>query len=255
MESTTFEEIMDQWEWAKINWVDMEEQEADKMEGGNGTVPGSVYRVSKSSLANSGSGKQTEQSSRSPTLTSNKQNTTDPLGLDVIHTCLKLLAGKCDGAYTLDGQGFNKFDAKRGHELADQDKLSEKDRVDGVRMVRKYHKQIPTELYKRVPIVGKRPSFTGNAGAGKKVEPKKEQAQPARETPFDGPKSTSTGRKFRRLTIHSQMPFGKHKGETFQEIAESAPDYLRYIIENFDDDKQDIIQAAELALEYAGEDY
>lgn len=36
-----------------------------------------------------------------------------------LHECILFLAGRCDGARTEDGQGFNKWDAKRGHKLAD----------------------------------------------------------------------------------------------------------------------------------------
>lgn len=38
--------------------------------------------------------------------------------LKVIQKGIKTLAGNCDGAVTLDGKGFNKYDAYVGHQLA-----------------------------------------------------------------------------------------------------------------------------------------
>lgn len=38
------------------------------------------------------------------------------------------------------------------------------------------------------------------------------------------------------------MPFGKHEGEHMEDIPSS---YLRWLVENLDEDKEDIIQEAE----------
>ena len=46
---------------------------------------------------------------------------TIPEVADQLHQMISHLAGRCDGARSLDGQGFNKFDARRGHQLAKED--------------------------------------------------------------------------------------------------------------------------------------
>ena len=64
-----------------------------------------------------------------------------------IHDCLKLLAGHCDGARTLDGSGFNKMDAQFGRDLAESRQLSDKQADCGAKLIRKYHKQLPKALF------------------------------------------------------------------------------------------------------------
>ncbi len=59
-----------------------------------------------------------------------------------IHWQLKKLAGMCDGAYKLDGAGFNKYDADFGHDLASRERLSPKQALAAKKMLRKYHRQL-----------------------------------------------------------------------------------------------------------------
>ena len=69
-----------------------------------------------------------------------------PETIAAIHRCLRLLAGHCDGARTIDGAGFNKMDAEFGHSLADAHALSPKQAVHGQKLIRKYHRQLPADL-------------------------------------------------------------------------------------------------------------
>jgi hypothetical protein len=69
--------------------------------------------------------------------------------VEAIHSCLRLLAGHCDGARRLDGAGFNKLDAQFGHSLANAQHLSQKQAKAGRKLVRKYHRQLPTDLLAR----------------------------------------------------------------------------------------------------------
>lgn len=66
---------------------------------------------------------------------------TSPLALQ-IHNALRMLAGMCDGAMTEDMKGFNKLDAAIGQRLARLPKLSAKQAAFGLRIVRKYHRQV-----------------------------------------------------------------------------------------------------------------
>jgi hypothetical protein len=54
------------------------------------------------------------------------------------------LASYCDGANSLDGQGFNKFDAPTGHRLAKMlvSQYSETDIRKMKQLVEKYKKQL-----------------------------------------------------------------------------------------------------------------
>ena len=56
------------------------------------------------------------------------------------------MAGRCDGAVSKDGQGFNGRDAEFGHSLANQIQagrtLSPKQRTAAVRMLNTYKKQL-----------------------------------------------------------------------------------------------------------------
>jgi len=79
------------------------------------------------------------------------QNGQSAIGQDAviaIHQCLKLLAGCCDGARTLDGAGFNKLDTEFGRSLAQSPLLSQKQAEHGRKLVRKYHRQLPADLLK-----------------------------------------------------------------------------------------------------------
>ena len=55
---------------------------------------------------------------------------------------LQLLAGVCDGAHELDGQGFSKIDVAIGHSLASQTSLSDRQTWLGLRLCRKYRRQL-----------------------------------------------------------------------------------------------------------------
>jgi SWI/SNF-related matrix-associated actin-dependent regulator 1 of chromatin subfamily A len=64
-----------------------------------------------------------------------------------LHAAVRMLAGMCDGARTHDGAGFSKFDANFGRSLAAAPGLSPKQAAAAFKMVRKYVKQLPGELY------------------------------------------------------------------------------------------------------------
>lgn len=70
----------------------------------------------------------------------------DKSQLGNVETALLYLAGKCDGAITKDGQGFNGRDTDFGHSLADQisrgRNLSPKQRVAAIRMCQTYKGQL-----------------------------------------------------------------------------------------------------------------
>jgi len=59
---------------------------------------------------------------------------------------LRRLAGVCDGAVALDGQGFSKFDSERGHRFASEDPSSWDD--NKVRYVRNFLGKYRDQLYK-----------------------------------------------------------------------------------------------------------
>ena len=65
-----------------------------------------------------------------------------------IETALTAMAGRCDYADRLDGQGFNKFDAKFGHDLAEQVinglDLSDRQLLFALKMLQKYRQQLAT---------------------------------------------------------------------------------------------------------------
>ena len=59
---------------------------------------------------------------------------------------LRSLAGMCDGAFAVDGMGFNKLDTAFGKKLASQIMLTPKQAYAGQRLVQKYQGQLPTQL-------------------------------------------------------------------------------------------------------------
>lgn len=63
-----------------------------------------------------------------------------------IHAALRQLAGCCDGARELDGAGFSKVDAGLGHALAALPVLTARQAVLGLRLARRYRRQLPAEL-------------------------------------------------------------------------------------------------------------
>ena len=63
-----------------------------------------------------------------------------------VHGALRALAGVCDGAYSIDGAGFNKIDTNVGKSLAARNQLTPKQAVLGRTIVKKYHRQLPADL-------------------------------------------------------------------------------------------------------------
>jgi SWI/SNF-related matrix-associated actin-dependent regulator 1 of chromatin subfamily A len=59
-----------------------------------------------------------------------------------IHQALRLLAGMCDGAKTIDNCGFSKIDVRIGHELAARSTLSPRQAALGAILARKYRRQV-----------------------------------------------------------------------------------------------------------------
>lgn len=58
------------------------------------------------------------------------------------HLAMRMLAGACDGAQSLDGAGFNKMDSRFGHDLADRDRLTDGQVWAATRLARKYRRQL-----------------------------------------------------------------------------------------------------------------
>jgi hypothetical protein len=66
--------------------------------------------------------------------------------IEAIHTGIKLLRSRCDGAHAEDGRGFSGTDVRFGWSLATASKLSAKQAAYGQKLIRKYQGQLPTEL-------------------------------------------------------------------------------------------------------------
>lgn len=69
-----------------------------------------------------------------------------------IHRAIRIVASHCDGAQAEDGMGFNKLDTNFGKSLAEQDSLTIRQAEVGLRMVRKYRRQLPDDLVKSLAI-------------------------------------------------------------------------------------------------------
>ena len=67
-------------------------------------------------------------------------------------TGLRQLASMCDGAFAVDGHGFNKRDTTFGKSLAGQSKLSNKQFAAGQKMLRLYHRQLSPDLLRSAGI-------------------------------------------------------------------------------------------------------
>lgn len=74
----------------------------------------------------------------------------DPELADAVHAALRLLSGVCDGARVLDDCGFNKFDSVIGKAIAKNISLSFTQVMLGKKILKKYHRQIPADLYSRI---------------------------------------------------------------------------------------------------------
>lgn len=66
-----------------------------------------------------------------------------------IHNGLRVLAGNCDGAVQLDGAGFSRIDAAIGHSLANVGRLTAKQAALGLRLCRKYRRQLGEGCWSR----------------------------------------------------------------------------------------------------------
>jgi len=62
----------------------------------------------------------------------------------------KLLSVVCDGALNNDGMGFSAVDVKIGHSLAGFSMLSKKQAVIAIKLCKKYRRQLPEHLVKRL---------------------------------------------------------------------------------------------------------
>ena len=67
-------------------------------------------------------------------------------GVTTIHAALRRIAGMCDGARVLDGAGFNKIDARVGHELAARPSLTARQSALGALIARKYSRQLGQDM-------------------------------------------------------------------------------------------------------------
>ncbi len=72
---------------------------------------------------------------------------------EAITEALLSVAQVCDGAKSKDGEGFNRDDYRRGHELADiatWGTLSAIEEKEAKGLLRKYKRQIPEEVYQKL---------------------------------------------------------------------------------------------------------
>ena len=71
--------------------------------------------------------------------------------IDAVHEGLKILAAlDPDRAAQRNHMGFNAFDGKIGHELANVSKLTPRQAALGRRLVKKYHRQLGDELLRKI---------------------------------------------------------------------------------------------------------
>lgn len=71
----------------------------------------------------------------------------------IIKQALEYLSGVCDGARTIDGAGFNKFDAGVGKMLASKVELSASEQEFALRLLQKYRTQLLLEAGIELPVV------------------------------------------------------------------------------------------------------
>jgi len=69
--------------------------------------------------------------------------------IEAVREGLQRLAGVCDGAMSLDGRGFNKFDSRFGKELAMNPEWSPRQFEYALKFVVKYQRQLPSELVQK----------------------------------------------------------------------------------------------------------
>jgi SWI/SNF-related matrix-associated actin-dependent regulator 1 of chromatin subfamily A len=80
--------------------------------------------------------------STTPKAVADEAEALTPAEIAATHRALQFLAGVCDYAHSLDGSGYNRFDARLGHDLASLPCLSPKQAALGRKIVRKYKRQL-----------------------------------------------------------------------------------------------------------------
>lgn len=71
---------------------------------------------------------------------------------EAVYAAIRIVAGMCDGAVALDGQGFNKVDSRIGFELASQTYLTKLQAALAHGIVWKYKRQLPESLVERLRL-------------------------------------------------------------------------------------------------------
>lgn len=82
-----------------------------------------------------------------------REATASPKGPDktvLVHEALRAVADKCDGAEKSDGEGFSKHDTAIGKALAAEETLSPPQLARAEKLVRKYRRQVPKELWEQI---------------------------------------------------------------------------------------------------------
>jgi len=69
---------------------------------------------------------------------------------NTIHWATKYLAGMCDGAFALDGCGYNKYDSPIGKSFATRRRLTDKECDLALKILRKYRRQVPGHIYQQM---------------------------------------------------------------------------------------------------------
>jgi SWI/SNF-related matrix-associated actin-dependent regulator 1 of chromatin subfamily A len=72
---------------------------------------------------------------------------------DLIHDALRRIAGACDGAHALDGQGFNATDTEFGRRLAGQDRLVGRQVIYARKLALKYGRQLAPDVRDAVKAI------------------------------------------------------------------------------------------------------
>jgi hypothetical protein len=70
-----------------------------------------------------------------------------------IHEGLQMLASACDGAQRRDCAGYGRYDTEFGHSLAAQVSLSDRQAECGLRLLRRYRRQLPFDVLLRAGAV------------------------------------------------------------------------------------------------------
>ncbi len=103
--------------------------------------------MNKSNIPDSGA-----ESKKSP-CRPRKEATASPKGpgrIALVHQALRIVADKCDGARKSDGNGFSKHDTEIGKALAVEETLSPPQLAKAEKLVRKYRRQVPKELWEQI---------------------------------------------------------------------------------------------------------